>query len=410
MRTVSAAVALITVMALAPAAFAADSPQFRGPNRDGKYLDTGLMKAWPDGGPPVAWVAEGLGSGYSSASVAGDKIYVTGVADDMIGRLFVLNTAGAIEKTIPYGKETEIPQAPCPRSTPTIDGGRVYLLSGLGVVYCIDPAAGKVLWEANILERFGGKNSQWNLAESLLIDGDKVICTPGGDALVAALNKDTGETAWTASGLKDVVSYCSPAIVTHNGRHILLTETSKYVVGVDPDAAQLLWSYPHETKYDIHAVTPVYNGGLVYFTGGYGSGGGALALSEDGTSVTLKYADKNLDCQHHGVVLVDGYIYGCGHNNPGLMCIEMKTGKLMWHNKDIKTAAVVYADGMLYAYDGPKAGIVSLVKASPDGFDRTGMFKIEKGTDNHWAHPTIANGRLYVRHGDALVACDVAQK
>jgi len=402
--------ALVLTMALAQVGFAADSPQFRGPNRDGKYQDTGLMKAWPDGGPPVAWVAEGLGKGYSSASVAGDKIYVTGMDEDLTGGLFVLNTAGAIEKSIPYGKETKNAQAPGTRSTPTIENGRAYLLSAPGVACCIDIAAGKVLWEADILKRFGGENNEWQLAESLLVDGDKVICTPGGDALVAALNKDTGETEWTAGGLKDVVSYCSPMIVIHNGRRILLTETSKYVIGIDPDAAQLLWSHPHETKYDIHAVTPVYNDGLVYFTGGYGSGGGVLALSEDGASVSLKYEDKNLDCQHHGVVLVDGYIYGCGHNNPGLMCLEMATGKLMWHTKDIRNAAVVYADGMLYAYDGPKAGVVSLVKASPDGFERTGMFKVEQGTDNHWAHPTIANGRLYIRHGNALVAYDVLQK
>lgn len=401
---------MLTPLVFAAVASAADSPQFRGPNRDGKYNDTGLLKTWPEAGPPVVWVAHGLGKGYSTVSVVDDRLYVAGMADDLTGNLFVLNTDGAIEKTLPYGKDTDIVQAPGPRSTPTIDGERAYLTSGTGVVHCLDVVAGKQLWEANILERFGGKNAEWHLAESLLVDGDRLICTPGGAALVAALNKMTGETIWTTGGLNDVASYCSPAIVTHNGHRLLLTETSKFVLGLDADTGKLLWTYPHETKYDIHAVTPIYDNGLVYFTGGYGSGGGALELSPDGSSVSLKWADKTLDCQFHGVVLVDGYLYGCGHNNASLICLEMATGKVMWTTKEIKTGAVVYADGMLYVYEGPKEGVVSLVKAVPTGFERTGMFKVTEGTDNHWSHPVISNGRLYIRHGEALIAYDVAQK
>jgi outer membrane protein assembly factor BamB len=413
MKALSVSVVLVLMLAplaFAPPASAADSPQFRGTNRDGKYNETGLLKTWPEAGPPVVWVAHGLGKGYSTVSVVGGKIYATGMADDLTGSLFVLDAGGKIEKTMPYGKDTDIAQAPGPRSTPTIDGERAYLISGPGVVYCMDVAAGKKLWEANILERFGGKNAEWHLAESLLIDGDRLICTPGGSAGVAALNKMTGETIWTADGLNDAASYCSPAIVNHNGRRLLLTETSKFVVGIDADTGKLLWTHPHETKYDIHAVTPIYDAGLVYFTGGYGSGGGALALSPDGSSVTLKWEDKTLDSQHHGVVLVDGYLYGCGHSNGGLTCLDMATGKVMWTTKDIKGGAVVYADGMLYVYEGPKAGIVSLVKAAPAGFERAGKFEVKEGTDNHWAHPVISNGRLYIRHGEALIAYDVAQK
>ncbi|MCX5758069.1 MAG: PQQ-binding-like beta-propeller repeat protein [Candidatus Hydrogenedentes bacterium] len=255
------------------------------------------------------------------------------------------------------------------------------------------------------------RNSRWNGAESLLIDGDHVICTPGGDdALVVALNKMNGETVWTTKGLIDQESYCSPTIVNHNGRRILLTETGKHVVGIDPDTGSLLWRYIHFTAYDIHAVTPVYSNGLVYFTGGYASGGGALELSPDGSSVTLKWKDINLDCEHHGVVLVDGYLYGTSHKTNQLMCLEMTTGTLMWKSKEVGQGVVVYADGMLYVYEGPKRGVVSLVKAVPAGFERTGKFTVTEGTDRHWAHPTIANGRLYIRHGDALIAYDLTAK
>jgi len=410
-RAIAVAVAMLALLVLAGVAHAGDSPQFRGPNRDGIFNEQGLLKAWPENGPPVAWVAKGLGNGYASASAVQGKIYVPGMLDDQNGCIFVLNLEGKVERNILYGKETVEQQAPGPRSTPTIDGNRLYLISGLGVVYCIDLTKGEKLWEANVFERFKGENSTWHLAESLLVDGDRVICTPGGpDATVVALNKMTGDTLWTTKGLSDKASYCSPTIVDHRGRRILLTETAKLVVGIDATTGALLWTHDHPTEYDIHAVTPIYKDGLVYFTGGYGSGGGALELSPDGASVTLKWTDKNLDCQHHGVVLVDGYLYGTSHNEAQLICLEMATGKLVWSTKEIKQGAVVYADGMLYVYEGPKSGVVSLVKAVPTGFERSGKFAVTEGTNNHWAHPTIANGRLYIRHGDALIAYNIAGK
>jgi outer membrane protein assembly factor BamB len=331
---------------------------------------------------------------------------------DETGFVSIINAAdGKVEKVIPYGKETTNEQAPCPRSTPTIDGKRLYLVSGLGVVYCIDLAKNTVAWNVDVFKKFGGENNTWTLAESLLVDGDRVICTPGGvEGGVVALNKNNGETVWATKGINDKASYCSPAIVTHNGHRILLTETETLVVGLNPDNGTLLWTHPHKTEYNIHAVTPLYSNGLVYYTGGYGSGGGALELSPDGASVTLKWEDKKLDCQHHGVVLVDGYLYGTGHKNNQLVCLEMATGKVMWQSKEVKQGAVIYADGMLYDYEGPKAGVVDLVKVSPSGMELAGKLPVTEGDGNHWAHPVIANGRLYIRHGDALIAYNIAAK
>lgn len=402
--------ALVTAGLFAHGFAAADSPQFRGPNRDGNFPGTGLLQEWPEGGPPVLWTATGIGGGYASASVVGDAIYVPGMIDSQ-GYLFVLDLQGNIKGRHPYGPETPDQQAPGPRSGPTIDGDRLYLISGYGVVTCFQLPSGAILWQVNMLERFDGKMVTWTIAESPLVDGDNVICTPGGpNAGVVALNKITGETVWTSKGLSEASAYCSPDVFEVGGRRIIVTMTAKSVVGLDAATGELLWTHPHETDYDIHAVTPVLSGRMLYYTAGYGSGGGMLLLSEDGSSVTPQWRDMNLDCQHHGVVLVDGYIYGTGHKNRHLMCLELATGRLAWESREVRQGVVVYADGMLYVYEGPGGGTVSLVKATPEGFSRTGAFVVTGGDGKHWTHPTIAGGRLYIRHGNALIAYDITAK
>jgi len=399
------------LLAAAGAAVAADSPQFRGPDRTGVFPESGLLKEWPEGGPKKAWVATGIGRGYSSAATLNGKIYVTGMTEAMEGVVTVLTPDGAIVKTIPYGPETDEEQAPGARSTPTLEGNRLYLITGLGVVVCLDTDTGAKVWEADVAARFNAKKPMWHYAESVLLDGDNLICTPGGDdALVAALNKNTGETVWALKEPKDKAAYCSPVIFTHNGRRILTTATGLYVIGADPATGALLWQAEQKAPWDIHGVSPVYGGGLLYYVAGDGIGGVALELSTDGASVTQKWTDKTLDCLHHGVVLLDGHLYGAGYKGGGrLVCLEMATGRVSWSTEEVTQGVTVAADGMLYVYEGPKKGVVSLVKADPGGFVRTGQFTVtDGGDDKHWAHPTIANGHLLVRHGDALVAFKVS--
>lgn len=396
-----------------PFAFAADAPQFRGQSRDGVFAEQGLLREWPEGGPTVAWAAQGLGGGFSSPIIVGGKVYVTGMLDKDAGNVFVLDeTTGAVEKMFPYGPETLNDQAQGPRSTPTMNEGRLYFLSGLGVIYCMNPEDGAVLWSADMTSRFGARKILWDYSESLLVDGDRVYCTPGGpEALMAALSKTTGETVWTTTGLDDKASYCSPVIAEHGGSRVLLNATGENIIGVDADTGTLRWSFHHKVNWDIHGVIPIYSNGLVYYTAGDGIGGGALEIAPDGGSVTSKWTDTTLDALHSGVVLIDGYLYGTGYEKGGkLVCLEMATGKVMWETREVREGALVAADGMLYVYEGPKKGSVNLVKASPAGFERTGSFNVTQGTGKHWAHPALANGRLYVRRGDALVAYDVAAR
>ncbi|MBI3119738.1 MAG: PQQ-like beta-propeller repeat protein [Candidatus Hydrogenedentes bacterium] len=391
-----------------PLALADDSPQFRGPNRDGKYPEKGLLQAWPEGGPKLLWTADGIGLGYSSVSVAGDSIYVTGRGEDNIGRFYALGLDGAIKWSLEYGPETASGQGPAARSTPTIDGDRAYILSGPGLAMCIDLTKKAPLWSVNIVEEFKSLPTEWSLAESPLIDGNKVFYTPGGpDASVVALDKMTGDTIWTSKGLSEAAAYCTPNLIEHGGRRMVVTMTAKSVVALDPETGAILWTHEHPTKYDIHAVTPVYADGMIYYTAGYKSGGGMLQLASDGGSVTPKWSDMTLDCQHHGVVIVDGYVFGTSQTGKELVCLELATGKVMWETREVTQGNVVFADGMLYTYEGPQAGVVSLVKPSPAGFERAGQFTITEGAAEHWAHPTIANGVLYIRHGEKLFAYDV---
>lgn len=400
-----------TLVLLAIPALAAEVPQFRGPNRDGIFAEKGLLAAWPEGGPTLLWKAEGIGKGYSSLAEVAGTIYIPGMAEDNLGYITALDLDGNVLWKAAYGPETLEAQAPGSRATPTVDGDRLYMLSGIGVAYCLARADGKKIWEVDLNTRFNAAPVDWVFSESLLVDGDRVFATPGGpDASVVALNKLTGETLWTSKGLSEASGYCSPTIFTFGGRRVLVTMTADSVVGVDEKDGKVLWVHPHKTPYKIHANTPVSAGNLIYYTSGSGAGGGALEVSADGSSVTQKWIDKNLDCLHKGVVLIDGYIYGTGEKNNKLICLELATGKVMWEAPEISQGNTIYADGMLYVLEGPKKGLVDLVKASPAGFERTGSFALPRGKDKYWANPAIADGKLFLRFEGVLYAYAIAAK
>ena len=388
---------------------ASDALQFRGPDRDGKFAETGLLKSWPEGGPALLWEADHIGMGYASPTIEGDTVYIPGMLEGEVGYLFALDSSGSEQWRIKYGPETDDSQAPGSRSTLTIDANRGYLMSGLGVLNCFDLDAAKILWQVDVLKRFNGKQIQWAIAESPLVDEQYVYCMPGGpDAAIVALDKHTGDTVWTSEGFGDASAYCSPNIIVHNGRRILISMTAKGLVGADPKDGTVLWTREHPDRWDIHANTPVYEDGILYFVAGSKAGGVALKLSEDGNEITPIWTDTDMDTLHGGVVLKDGYLYGTSHRSGREMfCIALKSGEKEWRTREVSESALVYADGMLYAYEGPTKGVVNLVKATPEGFERTGQFEVTKGEAKHWAHPTIANGRLYIRRGNFLWAYDI---
>ncbi len=398
-------VVLSMVLAVVSVANAVDWPQFRGPNRDGTSPETGLMMQWPRGGPTELWSYEGLGEGYSSVSVADGMVYTAGMIDGQ-GYLFAFDLEGTPKYKVNYGPEwTKAGNYPSARTTPTIDGDRLYLISGQGRIACHKAKTGEHIWHVDTLDKFKGKNITWGIAESPLIDGERIICTPGGqDATVVALNKMTGETIWTTKGLSQPSAYCSPVLVERGTTRLILTLVEKAGIGVDADTGKVHWIIPHEVSYDIQAVSPAYEDGLMCITNGYHHGTLGFLLSPDGTGVTQKWSEKSLDVHHGGIVLVEGNIHGASTNG-NWTCLDLASGKVKFADKLVGKGSVLYVDGMLYGY-GEK-GQVGLIKIKPDGYELVSSFRVTKGSKEHWAHPAVSNGRLYIRHGPVLMCYDI---
>lgn len=396
----------------APAKESADSPfwpRFHGPNNDNISPATGLLKQWPEGGPKLLWSSKGMGEGYASVSLADGRIYTAGNRDGKTVAT-AMDLDGKILWQVPAGKAWE-KEYPGTRSTPTIDGDRLYYESPIGDVVCLQAADGKEVWRVNILEEFEAKNITWALAESLLVDGDRVICCPGGaKASVAALDKATGKTVWAAKSTGDVAGYATPVLAEMQGLRMILTMNQKALIGVNADDGELLFRHPHETKYDINATSPVYRDGHVFITSGYGSGSEMLRLTVEGKKVSTEvvWQSKDLDNQHGGLVVLDGHIYGASHNAKGgrWICLAWKDGEQKYAERGVGRGTLTYADGMLYTLsENGKAG---LVPATPEKHELVSSFKVpEGGSGPTWAHPVVIAGRLYIRHGDFLHALDV---
>jgi outer membrane protein assembly factor BamB len=389
----------------------ADWPQWRGPNRDGKSSETGLMKSWPEEGPELLWSTNGIGKGWAPPSVAGNAIYVLGlVGSEEV--LFALALDGKLRWKTPCGAGWTKSNSGS-RCQPTVLKNRLYVVTSMVQVSCLDAADGRIVWSVDAMDKFGGVNRSYGNAESPLVVDDKVIVTAGGtNASIVALNKDSGETVWTTEGLSVPASYCSPILVERGGLKILVTMIKDGLIGVDAGDGSVLWRAVHHNKYDNHMVSPVFEGGLLYFTSGYGAGGQMFSLSDDGRTITKLWKELKPDTMHGGLVFKDGYIYGSSYTPQGgggqWICLEAKTGKVAYQKPWVKSGAVTYADGHLYCYG--EDGRVALVPASPDAETPAGVFTVTQGTGSHCAHPVVSGGRLYIRRGEVLMAYGISNR
>jgi outer membrane protein assembly factor BamB len=386
-----------------------DCPRFRGPACDGMFSETGLLKKWPEGGPKLAWSVKNLGKGYSSATVMDGTIYVTGMDEQKQGHLFAFNIDGSPKWKTPYGPEMDKtgPAVAGTRGSASISGDRIFVMSSFGKLVIFNRANGQVLKTIDLLEQSGAEQARFGFAECVLVDGKKVICTPGGpDASLMAIDKESGDKIWQTNGLSQQSAYCSARLINRGDQRLIITLVEKGIVAVDPDTGKVLWQHEQPNRFGVRSSPPLYADGMIYFCAGGGSGGMQLALAEDGKSVTPTWTDKTLDPQMHGAVLINGCIYGTAQSgNKGLVCLDWKTGKVLWNAPEVKMGVVVSANEMLYVYNAD--GTVFLVKPNPEAFEPVSQFTVSEGTDEHWAHPMIANGRMYIRHGDTLMVYDI---
>ena len=418
--------ALVTILILGILTLRSESQvtaQWRGPDRSGGYPETGLLREWPAGGPALLWSASDIGKGYSSAVCDGKKVYVTGMQNDM-DILTAIDEKGTILWQLPYGASWSGTH-PDTRCTPAVDNGSVYVLSGSGTIACIDANEGKVKWSVDALKKFEGEHSTHGPCESLLVSGEKLFYTPGGPrTTLVALDKNTGETIWASESLNDVSAYVSPLQTDYAGRNMVITLLSNHLLGVDAGSGKILWKYDFASLNSqacdkiwyaspkINTVTPLFSDGFIYVTGGYNHGGAMFRLSDDASSISLVWTDSTLDCHHGGVVLVNGIIFGSNwiSNNKGDWCgIDWKTGRPFYSVKWIGKGSVISADNMLYCYE-EKSGNVGLVRPDTLGFGLVSSFKVPLGDGPYWAHPSISEGILYVRHGRVLMAYDIRKR
>ncbi len=391
--------------------------QWRGPDRNGVFPGKGLLKIWPENGPRLLWSKDGLGEGYSSVSVTQKSIFVTG-RQDSTEYLTVLDLKGRERWRLPYGLGVRRSYSSS-RCTPTVEGNFVYLISGRGEVVCIDVRKKQKVWSVPALQKFRGEYWKWEIAESPLLVGDKVIYTPGGPlTTMVAFDKKTGETIWQSVTLNDTSAFVSPILVEFGGRKIIVNVTINYIFGVDAADGSILWQVkyseiePPENRPwapKINCVTPLYHNGQIFVTSGYDHVGVMFKLIDGGKAIRKIWTNATLDCHHGQVVRVGNYIYGANwiNNSKGnWCCLDWKTGKTMYEKAWYGKGSISAADGMLYCYE-EKRGNLALVEPTPAEFKIISAFTIELGKGRHWTQPVIAAGVLYIRHGNVLMAYDI---
>ena len=402
---------LLALLFLAPAApcLADPWPQWRGIHRDGKSAEIGLLKEWPKEGPPLVWKVNTLGEGYSTPSVVGGKIYGASYrgADEFAWTLDEKDGSTIWETRISPAAREKIGYAHGPRSTPTVDGKDVFTLGAAGHLTCLDADTGSVRWQTHLKEDFGGEMmSRWGYSESVLVDGDRVVCTPGGEkGAVVCLNRQTGRPMWRARQLRDPAAYTSIIKTTIHGIEQYISLTGKTLAGIDPSTGKLLWKIERKGKTAV-IPTPICRGNQIFVTSGYGIGCNLFEIEWKNGQFSAKenYANKEVKNHHGGVIRIGDYLYAS--NDLTIVCLEMATGEVAWEERSVGKGSLAYADGHLYLRS--ERGPIALIEANPEKYMEKGRFEQpDRSRRRSWPHPVIANGHLFLRDQNQLFCYDI---
>jgi outer membrane protein assembly factor BamB len=394
---------------------AQDWPQWRGVNRDGKSVESGLLKIWPSGGLNLIWKTKNLGEGFAGVSIVGNRLYTMGGMSDSNVIMAINTEDGAVLWSTKFGvaglvgSERSGNTFPGPRCTPTIDGDRIYGVDHHGELICVTAADGRIQWRRHFVDDFGGSVPRWGYSESPLVDGTRVVVTAGGSqGAIVALNKQTGEVIWRTEDFTDDAHYSSIVLVEIDGVHQYVQLTMEHVVGILPEDGSVLWKASRVGRVAV-IPTPIVDGNYVYVTSGYNAGSHLFHVTSGNSRFSAEqvYAEGDMANHHGGVVKVGDYLYGYS-DKKGLACQNFMTGEIVWAEREkIRKGAVSFADGMLY-FREERSGDMVLVEAIPTGYSEKGRFEQpDRSEEMAWPHPVIAHGRLYIRDQDNLFCYDV---
>jgi len=385
-----------------------DWPQWRGKRRDGISDEKGLLPVWPEEGPKLLWKVDGLGVGWSSPIVVKDRLYITGDVEDQLV-IFAFDTAGRLLWQVANGRAWKGPY-PGARASCTFSEGKLYHINAHGRLACLDAQTGRELWAVDVLRRFEAANITWAISECLLIDGQRLLVTPGGKkALMAALDKDNADTIWTTPPLEgERTSYSSPILFSFAGRRIVAQCSAGHGFGVDADTGRLLWTVPLRNRFETNVSTPIFGQGMIYYVTPYGEEGRGYRLRAEGDKITAEQVWQSpLDTVTGGGILHDGVLYSAGYRkSKWWFAVDWRNGQTLAEQKELTTGAAIWADGRLYVLD--ERGTVGLLRPAAEGFTLAGRFRLlDKRAGDAWAHPVLLDGRLYLRYHDTLWCYDV---
>jgi outer membrane protein assembly factor BamB len=400
-------VGALAVAGLAPAQPQAPVPdwtQWRGPNRDGHSAETGLLQEWPANGPPLLWRTTGAGTGYSSFSSSNGRLFTLGARANVEYVMAFDAATGKPLWAVANGQRFRNEQGDGPRSTPTIEGDRVYAFGGSGDLVALDAATGRKIWSINVVQQFGGNTPYWGYSESPLIVDDRIILNAGGRrASIVAIAKQDGKTLWQNHG--DEAGYSSPMLLRTGSLQQVVFFTGQRALAVDPRDGRLLWSYARASNGTANIATPVVRGNRVFVSSDYGTGAALLDVRAAGNLASAQeiYFTREMRNHHASSVAVGDHIYG--FSSSILTALRFETGEMAWRNRSVGKGSLIYADQRLYLYS--EQGVVGLAEASPTEYRERGRFSIQATGPPTWSHPIITNGRLIIRDQDNVYAYNV---
>jgi outer membrane protein assembly factor BamB len=384
-----------------------DWPQWRGPHRDGLSAEKNLLKSWPQDGPPLAWRVGGAGEGYSSFAVAGGRIFTLGARGD---REYVVAFDAASGKRlweVAHGSRFKNDRGDGPRSTPTVDGARLYVFGASGDLTSLDAASGKIAWTVNVIRDFGGQNIKWGFSESPLVSGDRIIVSPGGSgSAIVAVNKANGKLLWKSEG--DTAGYSSAVLHEVGGVRQAIVFTGQRALGLNIDNGRVLWSYDRVANRVANIATPIARGNHVFLSSDYGTGAALLELTPSAGAIAARevYFTRDMRNHHASSVLIGDYLYG--FSSAILTAMKFDTGEVAWRDRSVGKGSLVFADDRLYLFS--EGGVAALAEATPTGYREHGRFSLETGSLPTWTHPVVSNGKLFLRDQDTVYAYDVRNR